>query len=368
MVLLGGSGLLFKALTRAKAMDLGFEPRGVHVATVNLGIQQYSEEERRIFLSRLLDGGSALPGVESAALSDFVFLASPPERSGAFSSTDGEGRVTAGLFGVSPDFFRTTGTKILEGRPFDATDAADTEPVAIVNERVAGIFWPDGSPVGQTMRTGESLLRVVAVARNGKYISIGESGMAGVFRPQAQAYTPTTSLLLEVREGAPDIMRSALELVRTLDPNIPLTNNESHTRLIGGQLMPRRVAAIFAGILGVLGLFLATVGLYGVLSHLVTQRAPELAVRIALGARPGSVRRSVILSGLALVLGGLLVGLPLAVGVSSLIRRFLYGLDPLDPVILGSVTLLFAVIGLTASYLPALQATRTDPARVLRQD
>jgi len=367
VVLLGGSGLLFKALTRANRMDLGFDPRSVHVATVDLGIQQYSEDEGRIFFSRLLDGSAALPGVESAALSDFVFLASPPRRAGTFSNTEGEGQVLAGLFGVSPGFFTTTGTGILEGRPFDARDAANTEPVAIVNERVAEILWPGESAVGKTMQSGQSLLRVVGVARNGKYISVGESGFAGVYRPQAQLYTPTTSVLLKVRAGSGDIRRPVQELVRTLDPNIPLTNNEPHTELIRGQLLPRLVAAVFAGILGSVGLFLATVGLYGVLSYLVAQRAPELAVRIALGAHPRSVRSSVLRSGLGLVLGGLLVGLPLAMGLSSLIRRFLYGLDRMDPVILGAVALLLVFIGGVASYIPARRATRTDPSRVLRQ-
>jgi len=367
VALLGGSGLLFKALRRAEATELGFEPRWVHVATVNLGIQQYAEEEGRLFFARLLEGGAALPGVESAALSDFVFLSSPPRRSGSFSTTDGEGRVIAGLFGVSPEFFSTTGVKILEGRPFEATDASESEPVAIVNQRVAEILWPGAHAVGQVMRTGESLLRVVGVAESGKYISIGETGLAGVFRPLAQSYSPITSLLLKAGPGTPDLRSPVRQLVRDLDPFIPLTDNASHTELIGGQLLPRRAAAAFAGTLGFLGVFLAAVGLYGVLSFLVRQRAPELAVRVALGAHPSAVRRSVILSGLGLVLAGFLLGLPLAAAISSLARRFLYGLGPMDPGILAGIAILFGAVGTVASLFPALQATRTDPSRVLRE-
>jgi ABC-type antimicrobial peptide transport system permease subunit len=305
--------------------------------------------------------------VEVAALSDFVFLASPPQRAATFTTPEEEGTVMAGIFGVSPEFFATTGTEILEGRPFDVTDAVETEPVAIVNERVAGILWPEESAVGKTLRSGESLLRVVGVAKNGKYISIGESGLAGVFRPHTQFYTTTTSLLLKVREGAPDIRRRVVELVRTLDPEIPLTNNEPHSRLIGGQLLPHRAAALFAGILGVLGVFLATVGLYGVLSYLVARRAPELALRIALGADPRSVRLSVIRDGLVLVFVGLLLGVPLALVVTSLVRRFLFGLAPADPALLGAIALLFGMIGWAASHLPAVRATSIDPARILRQ-
>jgi len=217
------------------------------------------------------------------------------------------------------------------------------------------------------MRTGESLLRVVGIAESGKYISIGETGLAGVFRPLSQSYSPVTSLLLKTRTGSSDLRSPVQGLVRDLDPFIPLTDNAPHTELIGGQLLPRRAAAVFAGTLGILGLFLAAVGLYGVLSFLVRQRAPELAVRLALGAHPGAVRRSVILSGLGLVLAGLLLGLPLAVAASSLARRFLYGLDPMDPGLFAGMAILFAAVGAGASLVPALHATRTDPSRVLRE-
>jgi predicted permease len=367
VVLMGGSGVLFRALSRAGSMDLGFEPEGVHVATVNLGIQQYSEEEGRAFFSRLLEGGRALPGVEAAALTDFVFLASPPERGGAFSTPDTDGTAFGGIFGVSPEFFETIGTEILEGRSFDATDGIDTAPVAIVNERVAGILWPGESLLGKTLQHGELSFTVIGMAEDSKYISIGEPPLVGVFLPQAQDYTPTTSLLLRMRGGGRDIRRQVAELVRGLDPDVPLSDNGPHTELLGRQLLPRRMAATFGGILGLVGLFLASVGLYGLLSHLTTQRSSELAIRIALGAQPGSVRRSVVRTGLGLVAIGLAAGLPLALGLSSLIRRFLYGLDPVDPVIIAAIICVIGAIGLAASYLPALRATRLDPVAVLRQ-
>jgi predicted permease len=366
VVLLGGGALLVKALTRADAMELGFEPDGVHVATLNLGIQQYGEDEGRMLLSRVLSNGAALPGVESAALSSFVFLATPPRLSGSFSGAAEAEHVTAGIFTVSPGFFRTTGTAILEGRPFDRSDAADTEPVAIVNDRVARILWPDESAVGRTLRAGGSLYRVVGVAADGKYISIGETDLAGVFLPESQLYSPGMSLLLKVRRGYPDIRGAVQAMVTALDPELPLTVNESHRRLIRAQLIPQQAAAVFALILGILGLFLAAVGLFGTLSFQVSQRAPELAVRIALGARPSSVRRSVVGSGLALVLGGLVVGIPVAAGVASMIRRFLFGVDPVDPTILTGAALVLCVIGFLASYIPARRATGIDPSRVLR--
>lgn len=367
VVLLGGSGVLFRALQRAAAMDFGFEARGVHVATVNLGIQQYTEEEGRVFFTRLLAGAEELPGIESAALADFLFLVSPPERAATFTPQEGEGSVQAGLFGISPAFFRTLGVEVLEGRPFQPSDLRGGEPVAMVNERVAGILWPEESPVGKTLRSEGELLRVVGLVENGKYISVGEAPLAGIFRPQAQHYVPNTSLVLKLRAGAGRVEQDVQGLIQGLDPDIPLSVNVPYPSLLERHFLPRRMAAVFAGILGMMGLLLAALGVFGVLAALVSQKSSELALRVALGATPGAVRGPILRSGLALVIAGLILGIPMAVGLSSLIRIFLYGLDPSDPVTFGTVTLLFLLIGLFASYIPAVRATRADPARVLRQ-
>lgn len=367
VILLGGSGVLFRALNKARSMDLGFEPRGVHVASVNLGIQQYSEDEGRLFFQRLLQEASHLPGVRSAALADFVFLASPPRRSGVFTPEDGEGSVEAGLLGVSPGFFETTGVRILEGRGFQASDREGTEPVVLVNETVARMLWPGESPVGKTLRRGEDLYRVVGVAQSSKYISVGESALAAVFLPQAQYYIPQTSVLLKLREGRGDIRRELEDVVQGIDPMVPLSTNVPYSELLDVHFLPRRLAGGFAGVLGLMGLFLAAVGLYGVLSHRVTLRSREMAIRMALGAEAGSVRKPVILGGVGLVLVGLILGTPLAMAVANLMRAFLYGMNPLDPVLYGFVALTLILVGVAASYFPARRATRTDPASVLRQ-
>ena len=367
VVLLGGSGVLFRALQRAGSMDLGFDPQAVHVATVNLDLQQYAPEEGRLFFQQLLQEGSNLPGVQSAALADFVFLVSPPRRSGFFSDENGEGSVEAGLLGVSPEFFETTGVQLLEGRAFQPSDREGTEPVAVVNETVARILWPGESPVGKTLRSDERLYRVVGLARNSKYISVGEGPLAGVFLPQAQSYVPQTSVLLKLKEGRGDIRRELETLVRGIDPMVPLSTNAPYPDLVDIHFLPRRLAGGFAGVLGVMGLFLACVGLYGVLSYRVTLQSREMAIRVALGAEASAVRRPVILAGLGLVLVGLLLGTPLAMAVANLMRAFLYGMNPLDPVLYGAVALTLFLVGFAASYVPALRATRTDPARVLHQ-
>lgn len=360
-------GVLLRALDRAADIDLGIELHGLHVATVNLGIQQYSEAQGRVFLSALLEGAAGLPGVEAAALADFLPLVSPPERSGVFSNPAGDASVEAGIIGVSPGFFATVHTRILAGRPFDDTDNAGGEPVAIVNEVVARILWPGEDVLGKTLRSGDSSLRVVGVAREGKYISMGESPLAVVFRPQTQVYVPTTSLVVRTREGWPDIGSALEKLVRSIDPQIPLSANAPYARLVAVSLLPRKAAAIFAGLLGGLGLFLALVGLYGVLSSQVALRAGELALRTALGAPPRALRTSVLGEGMGVVLLGLLLGIPVALGVTSLIRRFLFGLAPADPITLGGIIVLLGIMGFLASYAPAARATRMDPRQALRQ-
>jgi predicted permease len=368
VVLLGGSGVLYKALRHAGAMDMGFSPGGVHVATVDLGIQQYTEEEGRAFFARLLEEVSVIPGVESAALADFLFLASPPERGGSFSTPGGGGGVMAGVFGASPGFFETMGVDVLEGRAFNDSDQPGGEPVAMVNETVARILWPNETAVGKTMISGEGSLTVVGVVRNSKYISIGESPLAGVFRPQAQYYIPKTSVVARVREGWPDLSSAVEQVVRGLDPEVPLHANGLYLPMVEAQLMPRRLAAWFAGALGALGLFLASIGLFGVLSNLVIQRLPEMAVRIALGAEPRRIGRSVLKGGILLVLAGLALGIPGAVAVSSLIRGFLYGMDPMDSRIMAGLSFLFVSVGVLSGLPAARRATRSDPALLLRRN
>jgi predicted permease len=359
-------GVLLRALHRATTVDLGIEPEGLHVVTVDLGIQQYSEDEGRTFFSSLLGRATVMPGVESAALADFLPLASPPERSGVFSNSDGNASVEAGIIGVSPGFFQTVQTHIIAGRPFEEEDVAGSEPVAIVNEVVARLLWPGREALGRTLKSGDSALRVVGVARQGKYISIGETPLAAVFRPRAQTYVPATSLVVRAKQR-PDMGESLERLVHELDSRLPLSTNAPYEDLIAVSLLPRSAAAVFAGVLGALGLFLALVGLYGVLSSQVALRARELAVRTALGAQPGALLASVLREGLGLVLAGLLLGVPVALGVTSLIRAFLFGLAPADPLTYGGIAILCLVVGVTASYAPAARATRADPVRALRQ-
>jgi predicted permease len=367
VVLLVGSGLLFQAISKAESMDLGFDPEGVHVATVNLEIQKYSEEEGRIFFGNLLQRAERLPGVRSAALTDFVSLASPPQRGGRLSNPEGGGEAFGGIFSVSPGYFLTSGTEIQRGRPFDRGDDRSGEPVAIINRKASEMLWPGEEAVGKTIEIEGEPSTVVGVAENAKYISIGESPLVAVFRPQAQLYAATNSLLLKVDPPGGDMPRKIQEMVRSLDPDIPLSANETQARLLRNQLIPRRLAGLFAGVLGAMGVFLAAVGLFGVLASMVTHKSPELAIRMALGASPGTVRRSVLRQGLGLVALGLCTGLPLSVMTSITIRGFLFGLDPMNPATLFGSGLLMTAVGFLASYLPALRATRLDPSRVLQR-
>jgi hypothetical protein len=238
----------------------------------------------------------------------------------------------------------------------------------MVNETVARMLWPGESPVGKTLRSEEDLYRVVGVARNSRYISVGEPALAAVFLPQAQHYIPTTSVLLKLQEGRRDIRRELGEVVRGIDPMVLLSTNAGYSELVAIHFLPRRLAGGFAGALGLTGLFLAAVGLYGVLSLRVTLQSREMGVRMALGAEASSVRRPVILEGVGLVLVGLILGIPLAMAVANLMRAFLFGTNPLDPILYGFVALILLLVGLVASYVPALRASRTDPARVLRQE
>ncbi len=368
VVLLTGSGSLATALERASSIDLGFVPTGVQVATIDLGIQEYGGEEGKVFFDRLLDLSRRHPEVASAALADFLPLVSPPERAESFASTQRSGGVQAGILGVSPGFFETLGIRILEGREFTSGDGPNSAPVAIVNQTVASILWPRGGVIGQSLRQGDSVFEVIGVAQNGKYISLGESPLAAVYLPRAQYFNPTASLILRATDDCGLSQREVGEFVRVLDADIPLTINAHYAQLIGAHLLPRRFAAAFAGGLGFIGLFLASVGLVGGLSISVAQRWKEYAIRGALGAPPAKVRASIIKSGLIPVVVGLGLGIPLAVVACSLIRSFLYGADPIDPSLLGMIAGLFLTIGAVVSNIPARRAILMDPVQVLKEN
>ncbi len=371
-VLLIVGSLFLRTLGRAQSVDLGFTPNGLHVLSLDLSVHSYSREEGQQLMRDLVERSQSLPGVQAAAATSLLPLGfdwgwqtyTIPGR----EPVPGVGLVRAEFNAVSPGYFETMDIPVLAGRAFEPSDRAESPRVVVINEAAARSFWPGEPAVGKVLEQGDTRYEVVGVARDSKSRSIWASPEPAAYKAYAQSYFDLASIVVRTPSTRQGIAAELREIVRTLDPNLPLRTNAPYSQIVGLSLMPSRIAASVAGAFGALGVILAAVGLFGVLSYAVTQRTREIGIRLALGADVRDVRRLVLVGGLRLTLCGLIIGLALAFGGAQALRSMLYGLSPADPVAFGAITLLVVAVGSLASYLPARRATRTDPMEALRYD
>jgi putative ABC transport system permease protein len=275
-------------------------------------------------------------------------------------------RPNAGYNAVSSMYFETMRVPLVRGRAFSAADDARAQPVAIVNEHMAATLWPGQDPIGKRFRVSgerEPWLKVAGVSRQGKYGFIFEDPRSHFYVPIEQRHRPMRAVQIR-SAGSPDALAPlAQKTVRDLDPDLPIHDVRSMTRALeggGGFFLPR-MAALFGGGLGLLGLVLALVGIYGVVSYAATLRTQEIGVRMALGARPHDILRLVVGHGLTLVGIGIGLGLTVALSVSRLLGGLLFGVSSTDPATFIVVSLALAAVAFAASYIPAWRAARINP-------
>ncbi|HSL72224.1 MAG TPA: FtsX-like permease family protein, partial [Longimicrobiales bacterium] len=269
---------------------------------------------------------------------------------------------------VTPDFFRTLGMTLIEGRPFNEADRADALPVAIVDRTTAARFWPGQSPIGKRLgrpwlREWRTVVGVVGAVRNNQLR--GELTPA-FYLPFAQE--PSTEAVVVVRTNAPldRVVNDIRTIVRAVDATVPVSEVRTLDSLVAGAAARERAAALLVAAFAALAMLLGAVGLYGVLSYAVTQRKRELSVRIALGARPNDLLARVLRDGLRLGLLGLAIGIPSAWALAQLLRSLLHGVEPSDPVNFVMGALILIVTCTAAATLPAARAVRVQPASALR--
>jgi predicted lysophospholipase L1 biosynthesis ABC-type transport system permease subunit len=269
---------------------------------------------------------------------------------------------------VSPDYFRTIGLPLVAGRAFEARDRAGAPLVAIVNETFARRVWPAQNPVGQRLLAYASrrTLEVVGVARDAKYRRIGEGPQPFVYIPAAQAYDNIMWLLIRPRD--PGAVAAVRSLVSSLNPNLPLVRTATLTDMQAFTMFPQRLATWMTGAMAVVGLFLATLGLYGLMAVDVGQRTREIGIRMALGALRSRVVAAVITGAGLLAAVGTAIGLVAAALVTGLLTGILYGVQPLDPLSFGGAAALLAFVVVVASLAPARRAASVNPADSLRAD
>ena len=370
-VLLVGAGLLLQSLQKIRNSSPGFSTHGVLSTAVDLVSAGYDAQRARNFQDELLDRVKALPGVESA-----VFARATPLGYGSYSESpiavDGyqappEEQPTVEYNEVGPDYFVTMGIPLVSGREFTRADDEKAALVAVVNETMAGRYWRGKDPIGERVQVKGRWMRVVGVAKDSKYRSVRETPKPFFYVPWRQNFSVGGGLYVRT-PLSPETMATALAReVHALDGSLAPYEMITMQEQVDRSTSPQKVAVTLVGVLGGLALLLAAIGLYGVMSYAVSQSARELGLRMALGAEASNVWRLVMSRGLALIAIGVLLGAVAALGLTRLMGNLLYKVSPRDPLAFGAAFAVMTIAALAACFLPALRATRTDPARALRE-
>jgi predicted permease len=369
-VLLVGAGLLMQSLLKVRSASPGFNTRGVQDTAIDLVSAGYTPVRAQTFQDALIERVRALPGVESAAFArmtplSYVSSATAPIVVDGYQPPPEESP-TVEYNEVGDGYFVTMGIALVAGREFTRADDEKAALVAVVNETMARRYWQSRSPLGQRLQLKGRWMQVVGIAKDSKYSSVREKPTPFFFVPLRQ--NSLRGSVLNIRtQLAPQTMATAIAReVRTLDGNLApyevITLQEQLDRSTSAQM----VAVTLVAVLGGLALLLAAVGLYGVMSYAVSQSTRELGLRMALGADASSLLRLVMSRGLALTAGGVLLGAAVALGLTRLLGNLLYKVSPRDPLAFGSAFVVMTTAALAACFLPAWRATRTDPARALR--
>lgn len=369
-LLLVGAGLLLQSMQRIRRASPGFSTDKVLATGIDLLSAGYDRDRARLFQDALMARLQALPGVDSAAYSR-IRPFSLRSYSEASIGVDGyqpgpDEQPTVEFNEVSPAYLATLGIPLLAGREFTLADDETAPPVAIVNDAMAARYWRGKDPIGQRLRVNGQWTTVVGVARLAKYRSLLES--PGPFFYVSLRQNPSTEVNLAIRtsRGASALAPALVREIHALDPNLALGDLITMRDQVDRSTATQRVAVTLLGAFGVLALLLAAIGLYGVMSHAVSQSSRELGLRMALGASAADLRRLVLSRGFRLTAVGVALGAAAALALTRLLGYLLYGVSPRDPLAFGTAFAVMAIAALMACLLPARRAARTDPVRALR--
>ncbi len=380
LVLLVGAGLFLRTLENAYSVDLGYQVENTLVASLNLDARGYFEggsrgaEAGAAVYEQVLSRVESLPGVVAAAAARMTVL-SGGARSTAVSTDgrpiepDNSNALGVRANVVSRRYFETMGIQVLRGRAFDASDGPHTTPVTIVTKSLADRLWPNDDPIGKTLRGESAQLQViVGVVPDTVYTSTVERERPpAYYLLLAQNYESAVALHVRAASNPLSLIPAIRDAVRQVDGQLPVEQPQLLGAVLDRTLGRQRMMATLVGLFGVVALMLAVIGLYGVMAHAATERTPEIGIRLAMGAQPGSIVRLLMGQGLRLLGIGLACGLAGALFATRYIEAQLFGVTATDPLTFVSGCLALAVAGLAASVIPALRSMRVDPVIALRQ-
>lgn len=365
--LLIGAGLMLRSIAAQLAIDPGFRAEGVVTAEVSLPRTRYDGEAAAAFAGRLQDALSRVPGTQVAIAGDVPIASGYSATIATVEHAGVERDYRVYVHSVSADYFDVLGMRMVEGRAFDARDGASGTEVVILSETAARRFYPGESAVGRLIE-GAQVVGVVADAAFRTLLPdpVGNPDDPDIFLSFPQRPAMSVNVLLRGDGNPTRLVEQVREEVRRIDPSLPVAASSTLAEIVDGQVSADRALARQLAVFAVFALLLAGTGLYGVMAYSVSSRAPEIGVRMALGAERHTVLRQIFVQGTRLVAIGLALGLLVALLATSILRSQLYGVTRSDPFTYLVVAGVLAVAGMGATAIPAWRAMRVEPARVLR--
>jgi len=380
LTLLVGAGLVLKSFSRMQSLQLGYEPRGLFSARLELPWQRYNGREKiGVFTKALLDRVGALPGVQSAGIGSnsplmggwqtgFYREGAPPSSPSNMPSAD--------LEVITGDYFQAFNVPLLRGRTFNERDTKDSPRVIIVDQELAEQFFPGEDPIGKRLSAdagndeeGYVMSEIVGVVPRMRFHAIDEMApLPVVFCSMAQAQRTSLGLFVRSKMGAAALNKSIHEVVNSIDPSQPVYDARPMMDRVHETWSSQRLLSFLFSIFAALALLLATIGLYGLLAYTTLKRVREIGIRVALGAQPSQIRTLILSHGMQLLLIGSIIGLLSAFALSRAMQSVLFDVKAMDPEIYLGVSVVLFVATLLASWLPARRATLVDPVQALRAE
>jgi predicted permease len=376
LLLLVGSGLMARGLKQAQAIDLGFDPARVVEMSFDLRLQGYEEAQGRALQKELLERVRSLPAVSAAALADFVPIDLHFSRTRLFIEGEpvperpSEAPITF-VSRVSPGYFSTMSMRVVSGRDFTSVDDESAFRVALVSEALASRFWPGQDPLGKRVSLGSPdspRIEVVGVAEDGKYAGLNEEPQPFVYIPLRQSYSGTTTVVARADSDPGLLLPSIRAEIQRMDPSIAVFGARRLLDRLALPLFPARIAATLFGAFALLSLSLAAIGIYGVMSQMVSRRRREIGIRVALGASREDVLKLAMRAGMLPASIGVLAGAGAAMVLTRWMTSLLFGVSPKDPWTFTATAGVLLTVAAIACFLPARRAATAAPMVSLRTE
>ena len=378
LLLVAAAGLLLRSFAQVLKVDPGFRPDGVLTMRIALPDAVYSKPEQvRGFYNELINRVQRLPGVQSVG----AVSALPLSGQGSSGTTTIDSQSVpledttpeADLRVVASDYFRAMGISLLRGRSFEARDSDTASPVAIVDESLAQMYWPNQDPIGKRLHMGDrqpnpTWATIIGVVRHVHNRTLEARSRVEVYWPENQRPFGAMTLAILTSGNPMSLAPTIQREVNAIDSDLPVYRVRTMTEVMGDSLQRRRLALILLAVFAGLALLLASLGIYGVMSYAVAQRQMEIGLRMALGADRGQVMRMMIRSGMGTIVIGLVLGVILALSLTRLMSGLLFAVKAYDPLALGGAALLLIAAALIAIFIPARRAMKVNPIVALRYE